>query len=337
MKAKPDTLTGARIFHCRIRLISWLVMGLGGVLTHQCLAYDVLARLDREGSPLGGPVDESCEFCENKSKSASVHYVSAYGPPPIPVAEPPNSQITGVASAHLPSGRMRGRVLASAFGHLEERRIGFATRIQETITVTFPAGLPEAERVVAVIGSAHGQAIASGPAVSSLSYSLDVNGKVASASQDSGDLWQVTGGEGTPGVVTDVNGDTCRFIMTVKPTRLGEVFITAGLGGTAHATGILGVGVGVAVVNALNTADLALDLPDGATFSSTSGVFLSEPPAPEISIEVEGGELVITFSGVLESSSGLAANGWTVVEGATSPLRIPLTQTGARFFRARTP
>ena len=60
--------------------------------------------------------------------------------------------------------------------------------------------------------------------------------------------------------------------------------------------------------------------------------------APGISIGVVGGNIVITYDGILQSTTGSAAglNGWTDVPGATSPWSVPLgTATERRFWRAR--
>jgi hypothetical protein len=93
----------------------------------------------------------------------------------------------------------------------------------------------------------------------------------------------------------------------------------------------------VAEANALNTAELGVELPAGATFTSSSGVFLTPPTAPTIALAVEGGELVISFDGVLEVSTGLREGGWSPVEGAVSPHRLAPPLAGTQFFRARAP
>ena len=59
---------------------------------------------------------------------------------------------------------------------------------------------------------------------------------------------------------------------------------------------------------------------------------------PGLSINVVGANIVITFDGVLQTTTGSAAglNGWTDVPGATSPYLVPLSSaTDRRFWRSR--
>jgi hypothetical protein len=53
-----------------------------------------------------------------------------------------------------------------------------------------------------------------------------------------------------------------------------------------------------------------------------------------ISIAVSGGNLVLTYTGTLQSSTNLATNSWQTVAGATSPYIIPLPASGTLYFRA---
>jgi hypothetical protein len=55
---------------------------------------------------------------------------------------------------------------------------------------------------------------------------------------------------------------------------------------------------------------------------------------PKIDISVNGGSLVLTFTGTLEQSSTLHAGSFAPVAGATSPHVIPLPAGGSRYFRA---
>lgn len=57
------------------------------------------------------------------------------------------------------------------------------------------------------------------------------------------------------------------------------------------------------------------------------------PVEPEISIQHNGGNLVISFQGTLQQSDDLGA--WADVTGATSPHVMPMPTTGFRFFRAK--
>ena len=59
---------------------------------------------------------------------------------------------------------------------------------------------------------------------------------------------------------------------------------------------------------------------------------------PGLSIAVEGSDIVVTFQGILQTTTGSAAglDGWTDVPGATNPYRVPLSSaTGRRFWRVR--
>ena len=53
-----------------------------------------------------------------------------------------------------------------------------------------------------------------------------------------------------------------------------------------------------------------------------------------ISIAVSGGNLVITYTGTLQSSLDLTTNSWQTVAGASSPYSIPMPTSGRLFFRA---
>lgn len=53
-----------------------------------------------------------------------------------------------------------------------------------------------------------------------------------------------------------------------------------------------------------------------------------------ISIAVSGGDLVITYTGTLQSSLDLTTNSWQPVQGASSPYRVPMPTNGRLYFRA---
>lgn len=61
------------------------------------------------------------------------------------------------------------------------------------------------------------------------------------------------------------------------------------------------------------------------------------PPASasSISIQVVGGNIVITYTGTLQSSSSLTSGSWTTVNGATSPYQFAVPTSGALYFRAQ--
>jgi len=59
----------------------------------------------------------------------------------------------------------------------------------------------------------------------------------------------------------------------------------------------------------------------------------SNPPTDALNIAVSGGNLVITYSGTLQSSTNLSLGSWVTVAGAASPYTIPLPASGRLFFR----
>jgi len=62
---------------------------------------------------------------------------------------------------------------------------------------------------------------------------------------------------------------------------------------------------------------------------------LEAPPTTDtINIAVSGGNLVITYTGTLQSSLTMGTNSWQNVAGASSPHVIPLPTSGALYFRA---
>ena len=70
--------------------------------------------------------------------------------------------------------------------------------------------------------------------------------------------------------------------MTLPIPTSGVIGIESQLEGAAWAEGRLDRGVGIATMNAHDTAFLTMLLPAGATFTSTSGVFLTSPiPEPQ--------------------------------------------------------
>jgi hypothetical protein len=62
---------------------------------------------------------------------------------------------------------------------------------------------------------------------------------------------------------------------------------------------------------------------------------LEAPPSTDtINIAVSGGNLVITYTGTLQSSLTMGTGSWQNVAGASSPYTIPLPTSGALYFRA---
>jgi len=54
-----------------------------------------------------------------------------------------------------------------------------------------------------------------------------------------------------------------------------------------------------------------------------------------ISIARDGASVIITYTGVLQSSATLGLGTFTDVAGATSPYSLPMPTSGTLFFRAR--
>jgi hypothetical protein len=267
------------------RTTFWTIRGrallLAIVLVSTAPAATILADLDRDGNGIAGPTDFACTVgCANNATSVSVSFNGGFPPPSIPVVPPgfpTNSEIAGKAFADLKTGVMRGRAHAASFGHNEQHEIRFVSSIRETIDITVPVGLPAAERFVTFIGEVHGNATATNRALSEVLYILDVNGLRASASTHQSTGWDVLSGDGNPRIVLEPLGLGYRFRVTRAIPNSGVMVIETQLEGTAWAEGRLDTGVGIADAHAEDTAFLSMILPAGATYTSQSGVFLTQP------------------------------------------------------------
>ncbi len=247
--------------------------------------FNILADLDREGNGAGGPSEIACSVgCSNRATSVSVNHLQGFPPPPTPVSPPGmpiNSEISGQARVDLATGSISGRAHAASFGHFETHQIRFVGLMEEGIDITVPAGLPASERFVTFIGAVHAGGGTAGLATIDSIYSLSIGAIRVAAAMDSPGVWRVIDGAGDPGVTSAPLANGMRFAIR-RPIPLdGEFFIESQLEGTAWAQGRSETGVGIATVNAANTATLQMILPAGATFESTSGVFLTAPiPEP---------------------------------------------------------
>jgi hypothetical protein len=250
-----------------------VALGLGSAPAQ---AFNILAELNTAS-------ERACTFCANHSTTVGLDVSEGFSPadPVVPPGTQVNSEIVGHVRVDLASGSIRGLAHAASYGNLESHTLRFAGLMEEGITISLPAGLPASERVVTFIGSVHAGAATVGVATIESIYSLTINGqRVAAAMQEPG-VWHAIDGEGEPGVTTASFSNGMRFTIQFPIPLTGDFLIESQLEGTAFARGDLSEGVGVATVNAGNTATLQMILPAGATFASSSGVFLTAPvPEP---------------------------------------------------------
>ncbi len=237
-------------------------------------AFQIIAKLERDGNGIGGPGESACTSCANKSTHVSTSFTGSFPPPANPVALPANSHISGTASVDLATGVMRGSSHAASYGHNEQHQIRFVSRLEESITLSLPANLPADQRFITFIGEVHGTGAATNRAFGQGLYSLQVHNVSASASLDHINGWDVINGENNPAIVITTLTNGLRFRMTSAIPGSGVVLITSQIEGTAWAEARFTTGVGIGDVNATDTATLSMILPQGATYTSTSGVFL---------------------------------------------------------------
>ena len=248
-------------------------------------AFRIGADLDRDGNGNSGPSEIACSIgCASDATSVSVSFSGGFPPPSNPVVPPGtpvNSEISGNARVDLATGAMRGRAHAASFGHFETHEMTFGAGMQETIDITLPAGLPASERFATFIGTVHAGGGTSGLARISAIYVLDVGTSRAAAAMEEPGVWDVISGSSDANITAASLANGVRFEIRRAIPGSGRIDIESQLTGTAWAQARISTGVGIATVNAANTATLQMILPAGATFESTSGVFLTTPiPEP---------------------------------------------------------
>ena len=240
-------------------------------------AFDLTAKLERDFNTLGGPQEYACTFCANRSTQVSAHFNGGFPPPATPVATPPNSQIVGDAFGNLTTGQMTGNSFASSYGHNEQHQMRFISRMRETIEIHVPSNMPDAERFATFIGQVTASATATNRATAVAIYSLDLPALRGAASVRNAEGWRVLSGsnpaiDSTP-LVDGVLVIGHRFVIRKTIPVSGVMQIESQLEGTAWAEARIATGVAIANVDGAR-ASLTMILPTGATYTSTSGVFL---------------------------------------------------------------
>ena len=143
---------------------------------------------------------------------------------------------------------MKGEAHAVAIGNGAQHSMMFTSRMEESITVTLPAGLPTAERIITVAVGVAGGASATGSATAGVNFSLQVGSVTGTLSRHSPGEWML-GGAANPNIVSSpiLDGRTLRVTSVIPGSRV--VQITAQLQGTAFALATLAAGSGMADVN----------------------------------------------------------------------------------------
>jgi hypothetical protein len=266
-------------------------------------ASSITAALERDGVATSGPAEHACTFCPNQDTSVSVSFSQSNFPvPDIPLTLPgfpAHSQIAGSAFVDLSTGVMRGDAFASASGHNEQHQMRFISRMEETIDINLPLGLPAAERVVEFVGIVHGKGTATNRGMGTIGYILDIHGLRFTASASNLGGWEVNSGENNSAIQITPLAIGYQVRITRAIPNSGVMLIQTQLDGTAWAEGRLDTGVGIANAHALDTALLQMILPQGATYTSSSGVFLTEPYAPTSVPEPQTWSLMLAGIGMI--------------------------------------
>jgi hypothetical protein len=234
-------------------------------------AWRIAAGLQREGIGTSGPSDLEETFSGPGDKRVSVSQSDGY---------PDNSEIGGQASVDLATGAMRGSAHAVAVNINSEHKITFGSTLREDVSIIFPSALPLADRIVQLRASVSAGFAATNVAIADGIFVVDLNNRRGSVEFGTNvdDEWHVLS-QGA-GVTTMRTAGGQQFLFTL-PNGTSTLSIEAQLSGTARAFGDIMKGTGLADVNAQNTAFFELLLPAGATFTSGSGVFLTQPiPEP---------------------------------------------------------
>jgi len=192
-----------------------------------------LASLVREGIGPGGPTDYACSFCPNTSTQVSTSFSGGFPPPSDPVGLPANSEIGGTAFANLATGLTRGSSHSVSYGHFEQHEIRFVSRMEESLEIDLPAGLPAAQRFITLIGEVHANAYAVNRASGTAGYSLQVGNVIAHASLDHATGWNVSASENNPAIEITPLVTGYRFKVTSSIPGSRKVLIATQLEGTA--------------------------------------------------------------------------------------------------------
>jgi hypothetical protein len=243
-------------------------------------AFDIIAKLERDFSTQGGPSEYACTFCPNTSTQVRAQFSGGFPPPANPVALPANSQILGIAFGDLRTGGMHGKAFAASYGHNEQHQMRFVSSLRETIDIDVPPGTPAAQRFATFIGHLSASAVATNRASAKGIYVLSAHSLRAAVSWHHLDGWDVIDGESNAAIestsITNGTLVTGHYFVLRSPIPTGGVMvIETQLEGTAWAEARHTTSVGIANVDGPATATLRMILPQGATYTSTSGVFLT--------------------------------------------------------------
>lgn len=259
-------------------------------------AWRIGAALNREGG-IGGPSDFEDTFSGPGDKIVNVAQSDGY---------PDNSEISGSARVDLATGAMRGNAHAVAIASPNsQHEIRFIAILEEDIRITYPSALPLADRIVRLRANVSAGFAATNAASATGFFSITVNGRRSGANfgTDTTGGWSIPGGD--PGWTSMRTAGGAEFVFTPLVAGERDLELDVQLDGTAIARGIFMQGNGFADVNALNTAYLELILPAGATFTSGSGVFLTEPiPEPGTAALLLAGAFILAARGRRERSLG---------------------------------
>jgi hypothetical protein len=187
------------------------------------------------------------------------------------------SEVFGKTFVDLATGVMRGHSQAISRGPFDKHEVRFTDAIREHVEVRAPL-VPPDQRFVHFSGLVHAIGNMTNAATTEVLYQISINNTGFSAVMHNG-LWSENGGNGPTTKVTLVKDG---LIFDIKlPIRTGIFDIALNLEGTALTIGHPeSIGPGYADVNADNTARIAMTLPEGATYISSSGVFLTAAQAP---------------------------------------------------------
>jgi hypothetical protein len=257
-------------------------------------AWRIAAILEQEGIGPSGPSEVEGSGFAPGDKIVSVAHSEGYLD---------NSEIGGTSSVHLEEGTMRGNAHAVAKDSPNSmHQIRFISILEENIEIDYPPALPIAERIVRLRAGVGAGYAATNSASANGFFSVTVNGRrggVNFGTSDS-DPWVPFLEQGWTGNPT-AGGAQLEY---TAPAGKTDLELDVQLDGTAVAYGIFEVGTGLADVNALNTASFELVLPAGATFTSGSGVFLTEPvPEPGQGALLLAGACILAAWGSRERGS----------------------------------
>jgi hypothetical protein len=254
-------------------VVASLLLGLS--TTTFAAPWRILAKLDREGNGAGGPSELEDTFSGPGDKIVSVSHIEGFSD---------NSEIIAHARVDLATGAMRGSAHAVAKTNRTEHLIRFISVLEEEISITFPSALPVADRFVRVHANVNAGFAADNVAIANGIFVVEVNSRRGAVSFGTNieNQWRVI--DQDIGVTTNRTSGGQRFTIAL-PNGTNNLSFDAQLEGTARAFGRIVEGPGIADVIALNTAYLELEIPAGATFTSGSGVFLTQAiPEPSMAV-----------------------------------------------------